>query len=521
MQGTNRRGTTRPGTTRPGTTRPGTTRLRNVAVLALVPSLLALAGCTRFGATVSRPEDPVVLDGTSLPKLIGATVPSVVGFSWDGSAWQQVPVQVDERDMVSPGKIENLPTGSWPKVNGANYLVLAYTTPSQPAAGYTSSATFVGADSNPLFDANDQVSFLSNDTGKQAPGDTAAPANTLAGIREEVKATDATNAAGVGYVYLFESTSASLSGGSAGTTGVHYTFSLDSGDYKTTYKMGTGSLAPNNVWGFNPEHSTLTTGSYSETFGDRWLNNGETVVSGTPANTSMLERSRTQFAPGVCGRSEDTFDGADSGEGGFIANISGPVRAIRSYMGANSGKWTASTDIFYPQREDSITDLRVHIIPQIMGFDDMNTAVAGMRYSDDQNANVPIDGVPDTIVAGHSALWQMVSGNVGTVLTTHNLTTDITGLTSSTYYLDQKPASPLPCTGDNTAWGQNGIQITGPAGGIPCTDPTSADCPGGVAKTFVSTRTRYFLVPNLPVSLGSTYATRALAGFTTTVTDQT
>lgn len=189
--------------------------------------------------------------------------------------------------------------------------------------------------------------------------------------------------------------------------------------------------------------------------------------------------------------------------------------------GADHGLAVVQPTIFYPQREDSITDLRVHIIPQIMGFDDMNTAVTGMRYSDDENRNVPIDGTPDTLVEAHAALWQMVSGNVGTVLTTHNLRTDITGLTSSTYYLDQKPPSPVPCTGDNTAWGQNGIQVAGPAGGIPCTDPTSGDCPTGVAKTFVSTRYRYFLGPNLPVGLASTYTARANAGFTTTVTDQT
>ncbi len=494
-----------------------TQRWRTISVVALVPGLLALAGCTRFGASLARPEDPIVLVGSSLPKLLGATVPSIVAYSWDGSAWQQIPVQVDERDMVSPGRIEHLPTANWPQVNDNDYLVLAYTTPSTPAVGYTSWATYTGADSNPRFDANDEVSFLSSDTGQQVPAATTAPADTVGGIREEVEATDPLNTANVGYVYLFESNNPALSGGSAGTTGVHYNFALDSGDYEATYKMGNGSVTPNNSWGFNPEHSTITTGSYTVNYGDRWLNNGATVTGATPANPSMLERSRAQFAPGVCGRSEDTFDGADSGEGAFIVNISGPVRAIRSYMGANSGKWTAETDIFYPQREDSITDLRVHTIGSIMSFDDMNTAVAGMKYSDDQNTNVPVDGVPDAIVAGHAAPWQMISGPVGSIVTARNLTTDITGLSASTYYLDQKPASPVPCTGDTAAWGQNGSQITGPAG-IPCTDPTSSTCPGGVAKTFVSARYRYFKEPNLPTGLAAVFASRALQPFTIAVT---
>ncbi len=235
----------------------------------------------------------------------------------------------------------------------------------------------------------------------------------------------------------------------------------------------------------------------------------------------MLERGRVQFAPGVCGRSEDTFDGTATNpyEGAFIVNISGPVRAIRSYMGANSGTFTSETDIFYPQREDSVTDLRVHAIPSIMGFDDFATAVTGMKYSDDQNTGVPIDGVPDAIVAGHGAPWQMVSGPVGSMVTTHSISTDITGLSLSTYYLDQKPASPLPCTGDNAAWGQNGVRIDGPGGTIPCTDPTRSDCPAGVVKTFQATRYRYYLGPNLPGGLAPVYASRALSPFTVTVTE--
>jgi hypothetical protein len=497
-----------------------TRRWRTFSVIALVPGLIALAGCTRFGASLSRPGDPVVLDGSAVPKLLGATVSRVVGFSWDGS-WHQIPVQVDERDLVNPGQLLHRPTGSWAKkADGTNFTILAYTTPSAASPGYTSWTTYTGADSKPWFDSNDQVSFLADDSGQQAPAGTAAPAHTVAGIREEVKATDPLNSGAVGYVYLFASNRASLTGGSAGTTGVAYDFSLDSGSYTATYKMGTGALAPNNVAAMNPEHSTITTSAYTLEYGDRWLNSGATIAGGTPAGTSMLERGRFQFAPGVCGRSEDTFDGAATNpyEGGFVANISGPVRALRSYIGANSGQYTVNTDIFYPQREDTITDLRVHSIPSIMGFDDFTTGVAGMKYSDDQNSNVPINGVPDTIAAAHPAIWQMVSGGVGSIVTTHSLATNISGLSLSTYYLDQNPASPAPCTGDNAAWGQNGIRIDGPGGSIPCTDPTRSECGAGVVKSFVASRYRYYQAPNLSTSAAAALSNRALAPLQVTVT---
>src|SRR5882757_2780121 len=118
---------------------------RTVSVAVLVPGLLAFAGCTRFGASLARPEDPVVFDGSSLPLLIGATIPSIVGYSWDGNAWHQIPVQVDERDLVNPGKILHWPTASWPKnANGTNFTILAYTDPSASSPGYTSWATYTG-----------------------------------------------------------------------------------------------------------------------------------------------------------------------------------------------------------------------------------------------------------------------------------------------------------------------------------------------------------------------------------------
>lgn len=498
-----------------------TRKWRTLAIVALVPGLLALAGCTRFGASLSRPGDPVVLDGTAVPKLLGATVARVVGFSWDGSAWHQIPVQIDERDLVNPGQILHRAPASWAKkADGTNYTVLSYTATPAAVPGYTSWPTYTPVDSKPWFDSNDQLSFLADDSGLKVSAGTAAPAHTNAGIREEVKATDPQNSSATGYVYLFLSNTAALTGGSGGTSGVVYNFSLDSGNYATTYKMGTGALAPNNVAALNPEHSTIKTSAYTLNYGDRWLNNGATIAGGTPAGVSMLERGRYQFAPGVCGRSEDTFDGTATNpyEGGFVANISGPVRAIRSYIGANSGEYTVNTDIFYPQREDSITDLRVHSIPSIMAFDDFTTAVTGMKYSDDQNSNVPINGVGDTIAAAHAAAWQMVSGGAGSIVTTRNIATNITGLTQSTYYLDQNPASPAPCTGDAAAWGQNGIRVDGPGGAIPCTDPTRAECGAGVVKSFVSNRYRYYQPPNLSTTAAAALASRALAPIQVTVT---
>ena len=494
-----------------------------IAVLATGLALLGLAGCTRFGASLSRPSDPVVLDGSALPKLLGTDPMHVVGFSWDGSAWHQVPVQVDKRDYVSPGVIYHLPTSSYPNLYGTTtpYKILVYTPPASLSPSYTSGDTYTPPDSNPMFDANDELSFLAADTGQQANSSAANPAGVDVTTREEVKATDPLAPSQLGYVYLFHS--ATLTGGGAGTDGVNYSFSLDSGSYTATYKMGTNSLAPNNTWGFNPEHSTVVTPSYSLKLSDRWLNNGMTISQGGASDANILDRTH-YYVPAGCGRSEDTFDGGASnpGEGAFIVNISGPVRAIRSYIGANSYKYTVNTDIYYPDREDTVTDLRGHAgLPGYGSADDLATGTTGLTYSDPVNNGITIDGTPDTVTpityttgSAVPAAWQLVSGAQGSLVTVRTLDTDITGLNVTTVYKDQNPASPAQCTGDAAAWGQNGMNVTSPAGSsVPVTDPTLTATPA----TFVLHRYRYFQPPNLPTSTAAAIDTQARTPIQATV----
>ena len=152
---------------------------------------------------------------------------------------------------------------------------------------------------------------------------------------------------------------------------------------------------------------------------------------------NVLERTH-YYATGVgCGRSEDTFDGGanNPGEGAFVVNISGPVRAIRSYIGANSYQYTVNTDVFYPDRQDTVTELRGHAgLPGYGSADDFVTGTTGLRYSDPQNTGVAINGAPDTVTpityttgSTAPAMWQMVSGPQGSVVTVRTLDTDITG----------------------------------------------------------------------------------------------
>ena len=499
--------------------------LRTVAVaLGAAAVMVGMTGCdTPYGATLQRSDDPVVMQGSQLPALIGTDPRHVVGYSWDGAAWHQVPVQVDERDEVSPGVIYHLPTAAYPTLAGTSTLlkILVYTPPASPNATYTSDPTYTPPDSDPTVDANDEVSFLVWNAGKKADASAGKPPAVVLSSMEEVKITDPLNPSQVGYVYLFHSNT--LTGGSGGTSGVHYSFSLNAGDYLNHYKISNGSLSPNNSWGFNHESSTVTTPGYTLSFSDRWLNDGMTNHRPGSNGAQLLDRSK-YFAtsPSGCPRTEDTFDGADTGEGAFIANISGPVRAIRSYMGANSYKWTSVNEIYYPSRQDTTIELRGHAgMPGFGQSDDLATGMTGMTYSDPANTNLVIDGVPDAFTpitskagdANQPEQWQLIKGNQGSLVTTRVLETSISDLNVSTMYKDQSPASTTPCTGDASNWGENGVTTISPTLNVPATDPTLVSNP----DTYVATRYRYFEGPSETTEAAAALAANVRHPLTTSV----
>ena len=206
-------------------------------------------------------------------------------------------------------------------------------------------------------------------------------------------------------------------------------------------------------------------------FGDRWQEDQMKISIGGATNVDILDRHKALFSPGVCVRSEDTFDGVVTSspiEGAFVVNKSGPVRAIRSYIGANSGPLTEREHIFYAQRQDIRTYLRVHRISSVMDFFDYSPAASGMTYYNDLNTGggVAIDGVPETPVAGPIA-WQMVTGVQGTVVQAASFVTNIPGFAHTSYYLDNAANPVTQCTGDGFAYGSSGAYVNPAPAQIP------------------------------------------------------
>ena len=437
------------------------------------------------GSTLDRPEDPIVLTGADVATMTGIVPHDLVAFRYDGG-WTQIPVQVDERDVKSFTTV----------YNGA-------ITSSVTELFYTDPDTWTGPDSNPTFDANDEVALMAKDAGGQPPT-MAQPPHTVANSGVKIAIADPLAPTQQGWVYLFRS-DGSLDPGT-GQSYVSYAFSLNSGAYKATYTLGDTHPA----LAGNPENSTIASPNYTYHFGDRWQEDLMKIAVGGAANVDILDRHKPMFAPGSCVRTEDTFDGyvnTSPIEGAFVANKSGPVRAIRSYVGANSGPRTQRDEIFYAQRQDIRTALRVHAVPSIMDFFDYSPAASGMTYYNDLNlAGVTIDGVPDSPAAG-PVRWHMVTGAQGTVFMSGDIATNIPGFSYTSYYLDRATpsgADETQCTGDTSAYGSSGTYVNQ---AVPCTDPGIAGCTSYLNTTL----TLYYEPPSQPVAVAQTLAARANA----------
>jgi hypothetical protein len=416
----------------------------------------------------SRAADPVVVAGSVVSSLKGVPVGDIVAFRWS-NRWVQVPVQVDQRKVVELNTVYGQPANTTNPVK-----VVVYADPN----------TYAGAGSG-LLGGLDDIALMARDIGAQTPSTFSEPAGVLHNSGVRVQANDPLTGA-IGYYYLFRRSGTSLSPG-AGQHHVTYTFRLLSGAYKTTYNFSAGP---------NPENSVVVTNSYTRRFGDRWLDNLIVLKAGASTRVDIVDRHKALFAPGNCTRSEDTFD---AGEGAFIANIVGPVRAIRSYIGANSGPYTERTHIFYDRREDIITDLRVHPIPAIMDFWDYSPAASGMTYTNDRNlGGVVIDGSPDSVASG-APLWEKVDGPQGSLTHVDRLITNISGLSRTNYYYDNAttPNPVTQCTGDQYAYGSSGTWVNS---SIPGTDPHQ-----GYTDTFQGRDTLFFEAPGQAVSVAQNH----------------
>ena len=477
-----------------------------VVACVVAAGLLLLTGAAAAGAASAAPldraGDPVVFKGSDVPGLLGSKPGRIVAFAWR-SGWKQVPVQVDERVTIDVRDLYPTPSPPYVRVIDTGFPLEVYADPD----------TRTGADTNPGFDAGDEVALMAQDVGTTvASGKVKRPRGTT-GPAAQVTIEDPLSAR-TGAVYLFRAERGMDQ--SAGRSYVDY-------DFRPLYlqpgqKLRDGYRYLNSA---NPEDSTVSTAFYEIHSTDRWMDDEVRVRAAGADGTDILDREVAQATRRSCGRSELTFSGnwttqsrgGDTDEGTFVTVKAGPIRAIRDYMGANSGPYTQRQHVYYERREDTTTFLRVHPMLDLYTWTDWAASASGMTYRNELNQDgVTVDGSPDTLAqpvssdfSDGSTFWEMISGEQGSVATIASVETDIPDPNFGSYYLDDANApltgDRLQCAGDGLSYGASGFGILGPV--TPNTDPRFL-----VFNSLTVKRSRYFASPDTGVDQATRLADR-------------
>ncbi|MCA9352977.1 hypothetical protein KC901_02240 [Patescibacteria group bacterium] len=433
---------------------------------------------------VYRSHDPIVLSGAVLDQFYETDPDMIVGFKYDGG-WQQIPVQIDERDerdIASP--------------YGAGAGVYRWTYPTDPsnptALFYTDENTEIGADTDTYFDSNDELAFMVSDLGSRATS--TFPDNVDTETCLEIQVDDYYQR-GRSYLYLCRS---SILDPDAGDDYVTLTSDL----------TGTAGFPHNDDGTTNDENTTVSTDAYDWHYRAEWIGD-EFTIDGTDV-LDTYDIIINQNGTPTCLRNVATYS---SGENAFIAVKDGPVRVIRSFMGTNSGSLTYRTHIFYQNRQDVITVSKVHdFAPSSVSYYDVfdyNSDADGMTYRNSRqpygDSAVVIDGVADVLNQDdETLLWESVAGSVGTISHIYRYETNGTSANFlfPFYYQDDATTPDYTCgVGDDEAWGTSGFGLT--FVGDTCTDPLHGSC---TLKDFESTRITYVDDENdTDASLAETY----------------
>ena len=332
---------------------------------------------------------------------------------------------------------------------------------------------------------------MARDAGDK-PASWSEPDGVVGGSGVQVEIADPRGGA-PSHVYLFRS--AGRLDPSAGKRYVEYTYKLKAGDYRKNFRFRQGP---------NPEDSTVTTPCYTRHFSDRWISDGLTIRPPRGTGADLLDMYKCLFAPGIPVRSMRTFC---VGEGAFVVNKSGPVRAIRSYIGCNSGPLTQGRHFFYDRCEDYTVLLRVHLIPALLIFADYSPDAKGMTYSNNLNPEgVTVDGKRDRVKRG-TLTWEMLSGRAGTLITLNRLVTTFPNYKPTSYYLDAENSKLTQVTGDAHAFAASGPYYSTP---IRNTDPRH-----GMTGVFEMRRILVFEGPDATADTARAYLTEAALPLTT------
>lgn len=398
-------------------------------------------------ATINKKleSDPVIVTGSMLAGSILLNTPpqDIVGFRYD-SSWQQIPIQIDElasKDILTPyGPYRNIIAPTVGNPSGVNALF------------YTDENTYTGGDPNMDFDEDDELVFMYKDAGNRAiTADY--PAGVISQTAIEIYVENSAPGAEK-YVYVFQQDGSLQQG--AGQSYVDYNFELENGAiYPDDFNFLTDE---------EEENSSITTEHYYWEFDNTW--EIDKVRLGTNATEWFVDNE-------IWTDSDTSSSSFYEGNKCFIANKSGPVRAIRSYMGAGDNPYFQRTHFFYEKRQDISTKVNIDESAQVYGdvweTDETNGSIL---YRNNIDVSVlPLiefdednDLISSTLYTEIPLQWELFTiPGEGAIISTHELISNYSDLSAQgylpspssdkkagiTFPMDQLCTVPFGCTQDN------------------------------------------------------------------------
>ena len=371
----------------------------------------------------------------------GVDPSTVAAYRWDGEAFVEVPVQIDQRfpyflanansDFgIYSGTDEELTyawdTESWKKTAGECF------------ARYPEGAGAM-ADPVPTLDDDDEIAFMASDAGPKAPVDAPAPDGALSDPYD-VTLADPFSAGTPGefsHVYLFTTEDGSSFGAENGY--VRYerdadadewidrgSFSDDDPEKLGTSNTGYGPNLSGTVCDpdgtvrettdrFSRDGVTVSTDAYRWKASGRWMVREKRVAKpGEPGvyGADLLDRWKGrafQQSPdstiSVVGFEDEQVNW--EGNSALLGELAGPVRAIREVWGADSGTNTTKVETFYRNTITYRYHVRVHPIPPdgLYTSWDYNHDQVATYYNEALVGGVPIDGQNDEAVGNIDDLF--------------------------------------------------------------------------------------------------------------------
>ena len=385
--------------------------IRQLFLAAALIGALLLPSAALADNLADEPSPPdLALDRTIEPVIVtgvfaGRSVNDIFVYRWTGSAWEQIPFQIDERDATG-----------------------AYV-----------------ANEDGVMDSNDEVVFMSGDTGMLASS-SIGDALPVSGLWYRVQVTDPLNTASKGWAYIVHSTTLTVTN-------------------------------PTDYVSYNAANLRVSTANYAL----GWAASGHNGLDYMSmfGGGDILDRTKLRIDYRFIVLIKLTEN--DFPLDNVVLLKDGVVRTLVKRGGTVTVSYQSYTSTTFP------VDLRTlpGSLEQVRTSVDLGNGVTGTYYDENNAAGKPIDGVPDNVTATpFNQAWRQVTVGNGSNIQVATLTS--LGGTRHHYYKDNSAVDPQD-TGDQRSFGDSGFEVT---------NPTS--------KLFTITTGQYF-IPAAQGNQGATY----------------